>query len=633
MHSLPRLLGALALVCSVGAHAARSSWTPEKKLDLKSYRLATRANYTVIDDKSVDSFLTKTDGSYVNTAVELAQGLYPNAKFRVAEDHYVDVAGVAHVYLQQTLHGLDVSNANLNVNVGSDGKVISYGSSIYSGPTPKINPLESGNFVTPVVALKGVVSALKLPITFSGLASKLLDGVQRFSFEGTSGALSKPVASLAYFVRSDKEIGLVWAVETDLGDNWLTSYIDGVSGKVVHGVVDYVASATFEVYPWGVNDPDQGDRELLTDPWDSMASEFTWLATGDDNYTTTWGNNGVAQINPSGYPGYLLNYRPNSTSLDFEYPYKPTNPIPLKYANASVTQLFYTTNHYHDLLYHLGFTEKAGNFETNNNGQGGLGNDMVILNAQDGSGFNNANFATPPDGLPPRMRMYIWTQSVPFRDCAFDASVIIHEYTHGLSTRLTGGPLNSGCLSTTEAGGMGEGWSDFFAVASYVKSGDTRENDAVVGAWIYDDEGGIRKYPYSTSLLRNPYTYATINIYDEVHDIGEIWATMLFEVLWNILDKHGHGDDALPVVIDGIPTDGRYLTMKIVMLGMALQPCSPTFITARDAILNADKILTGGDNQCEIWTGFAKRGLGTAAAYLPSSGLYVNSFTVPSWAC
>jgi len=104
---------------------------------------------------------------------------------------------------------------------------------------------------------------------------------------------------------------------------------------------------------------------------------------------------------------------------------------PSDYVAASVTQLFYTANKYHDLLYALGFTEKAGNFEVNNNGQGGKGADMVILNAQDGSGTNNANFATPPDGQSGRMRMYLWTATTPKRDCSFEAGVIIHEYTHG----------------------------------------------------------------------------------------------------------------------------------------------------------------------------------------------------------
>lgn len=39
---------------------------------------------------------------------------------------------------------------------------------------------------------------------------------------------------------------------------------------------------------------------------------------------------------------------------------------------------------------------------------------------------------------------------------------------------------------------------------------------------------------------------------------------------------------------------------------------------ARDAILDADKALTGGANKCEIWKGFAKRGLGSGAKYSAS---------------
>lgn len=93
--------------------------------------------------------------------------------------------------------------------------------------------------------------------------------------------------------------------------------------------------------------------------------------------------------------------------------------------------MFYTANVYHDLLHKLGFNEQAGNFEINNNGAGGVGNDFVYLHAQDGSGRNNANFATPPDGRAARMRMYIWNKTTPVRDCAFDAGVVIHEYTHG----------------------------------------------------------------------------------------------------------------------------------------------------------------------------------------------------------
>lgn len=267
----------------------------------------------------------------------------------------------------------------------------------------------------------------------------------------------------------------------------------------------------------------------------------------------------------------MNDYRPTSSSLNFNYGLDLANSNPRTYANASVTQLFYTVNMYHDLLYSLGFNEAAGNFETNNDGQGGRGNDAVILNAQDGSSTNNADFSTPPDGQAGRMRMFMWTTTSPARDCAFDAGVIVHEYTHGLSTRLTGGPANSGCLEALESGGMGEGWGDFMAIATFLKTTDTRETDYPLGAWVYNNPLGIRAYLYSTSMETNPYTYATINTLNEVHDIGEIWATILYEVLWNLVDEHGITAARKPTFdSNGVPTDGRYLAMKIIIDAMAL---------------------------------------------------------------
>jgi extracellular elastinolytic metalloproteinase len=301
-----------------------------------------------------------------------------------------------------------------------------------------------------------------------------------------------------------------------------------------------------------------------------VASEFTWQGTGSTTYSTTRGNNGIAQANYEGDSSYLNDYRPIADASNFNYELDLTATDPKTYVNASVTQLWYTSNMYHDLLYTLGFTEAAGNFETNNNGQGGQGNDAVILNAQDGSGTNNANFATPVDGQPGRMRMYIWTYSTPVRDCSFDAGVVIHEYTHGLSNRLTGGPANSGCLSTTESGGMGEGWSDFMAIAIHIKTSDTRATNYPMGDWVRNLPQGIRAYLYSTSLTTNPFTYKSANGQTAVHYIGTIWATILYEVMWNLIDAHGITSEKKPTFVNGVPADGRFLAMKLVVDGMAL---------------------------------------------------------------
>lgn len=304
---------------------------------------------------------------------------------------------------------------------------------------------------------------------------------------------------------------------------------------------------------------------------------------------------------------------------------------PASYRDASVTQLFYTANKFHDLLYLLGFNEAAGNFQTNNHGKGGKGNDFAILDAQDGSRFNNAQFSSPPDGQPGRMRMYLWDYTNPQRDGVFESGIVIHEYTHGLSTRLTGGPANSNCLNSLESGGMGEGWSDFYATAARLKPSDTRKTDYSMGAWASNRPKGIRAVLYSTDLTVNPNTYETLNTQNEVHDIGETWATMLYEVMWNLIDKYGKNDSDVPVLKSGVPTDGKYMAMKLVMDGMALQPCNPNYIQARDAILDADKALTKGANQCEIWTAFAKRGLGEDASY--NGGKRSGSTKIPAGVC
>jgi extracellular elastinolytic metalloproteinase len=54
---------------------------------------------------------------------------------------------------------------------------------------------------------------------------------------------------------------------------------------------------------------------------------------------------------------------------------------PKEYYEMVVTQLFYTSNVYHDLLHRIGFDEISGNFQAYNFGLGGRGGDPVICNA------------------------------------------------------------------------------------------------------------------------------------------------------------------------------------------------------------------------------------------------------------
>ena len=111
----------------------------------------------------------------------------------------------------------------------------------------------------------------------------------------------------------------------------------------------------------------------------------------------------------------------------------------------------------------------------------------------------------------------------------------------------------------------------------------------------------------------NPSTYDSIKntaTISQPHGIGYVWATMLWEMYWNLVEEHGYN----PNVYDSWETGGNNLAIQLVMDGMKLQPCSPGFVTGRNAIIQADQNLTGGENECLIWEAFAKRGLGFSAA-------------------
>jgi extracellular elastinolytic metalloproteinase len=251
----------------------------------------------------------------------------------------------------------------------------------------------------------------------------------------------------------------------------------------------------------------------------------------------------------------------------------------------------------------------------------------VMITDVDGATFkaNPGNNVTISDG----------TGGVPDRDSDLDNGVIAHEYGHGISNRLTGGPNVVGCLNTNvHLEHMGEGWSDFYALVLTTSPSDTATTARGVGSYVSfqpADGPGIRPTPYSTDTTVNPSTYDsikdTVNI-SQPHGVGYVWNTMLWEVYWNLVAKHGYN----PNVYADWYTGGNNLTIQLVTDGMKFQPCGPGFVDGRDAILMADQALTGGANQCEIWRGFAKRGLGTGAVQGLSTSRTDNSqdFTVPA---
>ncbi|KAH6578240.1 hypothetical protein BASA60_003724 [Batrachochytrium salamandrivorans] len=255
--------------------------------------------------------------------------------------------------------------------------------------------------------------------------------------------------------------------------------------------------------------------------------------------------------------------------------------------------------------YQYGFTEQAGNFQKSNFGKGGREGDQVIIKVLDPSGVDNSEFFAPLDGRPGVMFTYRTTKTTPNRSDGLDNGIIVHEYTHGISDRLTGGPAASGCLWTTEAGSMGEGWSDMMSMMVLAKSSDTATTKVYIGAYAEGNAKGIRSHPYTTDMTANPLTYADLQTRSLAHDAGEVWASMLWEVYWNLVIKHGFSSN----LYDASQSAGNIVTMKIIIGGMPLQPCAPTFFSARNAILDADASPLQGCPQvrylqgiCQAWS-------------------------------
>ncbi|HEX8562781.1 MAG TPA: T9SS-dependent M36 family metallopeptidase [Flavobacterium sp.] len=193
-------------------------------------------------------------------------------------------------------------------------------------------------------------------------------------------------------------------------------------------------------------------------------------------------------------------------------------------------------------------------------------------------------------------------------DGDFDNGIIAHEYAHGITTRLTGGPATANCLQNAEQ--AGEGWADWFALMMQLKAGDvgtTPKGMAAFASYQPIDGGGIRNFPYSTDMSVNPLTFADSND-EESHNRGEFMAAVLWDMTWAYVAKYGFDANVLT------GTGGNNKAMRIVIDALKLQPCSPTFVEFRDALFAADQATTGGDDYCMIAEVFRRRGMGLTAS-------------------
>jgi hypothetical protein len=561
----------------------------------------------------------------------------------VVKDHYVtDHSGVQHTFMRQRWQGIELWNGEIAVHRMPDGSVLKLNNSAVPQMSAKVNA------TSPAIAADAALAAL---VGREGIPMPRLerteDGHKRI-YEGMHFG-GMPVTAQLVFWPVDTLLRLVWSIDFSLpsGEHWWDVKVDALTGQELdrvdriihcafgddHGTQDHdefpvplleddellplpLGPNSYRVYAPPVESPNHGSRSVVTLPWldGGIASPFGWHDTNGASgaeHTITRGNNVFAREDIDGVnstPGFSPD---GGASLDFDFPLNLAL-APESYQAAAITNLFFWNNYLHDVLYAYGFNEVSGNYQENNYGRGGAQGDAIIADALDGSGTNNANFQPTSDGNPGRMQMFVWDYANPHRTSDLDNLVICHEYGHGLSTRLVGGPSTPNCLNNSEQ--MGEGWSDYIGLMLTMKATDTRNTSRGTGTYLRaqpNTGAGIRPAPYTTDMSVNPYTYASTNVFGGLsrpHGIGFVWCTMLWEMTWDLIDLYGSNSN----MYNG--TGGNNVALRLVIDGMKLTPCSPGFVDARDAILAADQAAYGGVHQLLIRQAFARRGLGYFAS-------------------
>ncbi len=741
------------------------------------------------------------------TRAQWAGAYYSAAEVRLSSA-YADANGLEHVYMQQLYRGIPVYNQVQSLAFKGSRLALHTGAFV---PTKPLAALAATPSITAAAAVGRALQHVRGADTGTPARLTVESGPEaRQTFEKSDVARHDIVASLTWAFDENQRPHLTWNVNVDLMDtpDWWNVRVDAQTGAIVakdnwttyetaahpaeaaapspgYQALNAVlalappppttTSSSYLVVPFPLERPTTalGNGFVAdTDPWlragaSNNAVTHGWHFDGTTNYTTTRGNNVSAYEDgaAANTPGTFAISQTAAPALSFNYPVDFTqNAATTANRNAAITSLFYWNNIIHDFTYQYGFTEAAGNFQADNLGRGGLGNDYVRAEAQDGGGANNANFSTPADGSSGRMQMYLWNPSTPAysltvtapanvagsytavegristnnrlsavgpvsgqlalytdagattslactafggttpltgkiallyrggaaactfplkvknaqlagaigvivvnnvatapitmfgtdntitipavmisqangallaaevangvqvtlpvnantvqRDGDFDNGVMVHEYGHGISGRLTGGPANSSCLSNSEQGG--EGWSDYMALMMTTNWATAQLTDGPnprpIGTYASGQAptgGGIRRYPYSTSLTTNPLTYANVATSVVPHGVGEIWCAALWDMTWNVIEQNGRIEPNM--YNTAADPAGNIIALQLVMQGMKLQPCQPGFLDARDAILAADSLLYNGQYHCAIWRAFARRGMGYSA--------------------
>jgi extracellular elastinolytic metalloproteinase len=524
----------------------------------------------------------------------------------VTRDHALPGTGTHVVDFQQVVSGVQsVAGGRLIVAVTSNGRVLTYAGDVARSP----GGLAGTYALSPAQALAKAAGALAPGVAFTPSQSGTEAGYDVFA-RGPFAAVQR--VKKAAFVQAGGARPAYRVLFVPKLDQGYDVVVDAGSGAVLarHSLVAYDSEGSvYENFPGAPQGGTQVVKSFGPTP-ESPGGYTDPTGIAGVGGPTTFGTNASTYAN---YSNFLVpadqGPRPVSPTSQFDYPYEMnwqhTNgaTVPPSYVldlDPAATNLFWQHNRIHDEYYDYGFTESAGNFSGSDPVLGLVHAGAASGGAPTYTGRDNAYFLEQPDGIPSWSGMFLWEPindafEGPFSDGNFDASVIQHEYTHGLSTRYVGG---GEALNAQQSGSMGEGWSDWYALNHLYRAG--LQSKAVVGEYVTGNPTrGIRNWDYD----HNPLGFGDIG-YDltgpEVHADGEIWTATLWDLRKALVAKYG-------------AANGADVAARIVTDGMPLTAPDPSFLDARDGILAADLDRNHGDNFDTIWTAFAHRGAGASA--------------------
>ena len=436
------------------------------------------------------------------------------------------------------------------------------------------------------------------PVDLTGFEPRLVaEGTAADRPSAFDGApFATPIrARLIWFPRSSDDLSLAWQVEISFssGASSFRVLVDAQSAEVLYArQLVQGLQATFPVFTMdGAGSPETVTVPLPWTAYGDLVTDLTikrpprdWV---DDGHATT--GNSTLCVRGGGDESLRGAIADGQVSFD-----------PQSDQEQWLLNAFYHASRLHDLFYLLGFREKDWNFQVDNGRLGGTGGDPVRVEVHPGEVDMVANMLTRAEGESPVLQLGTFVVATEageeVRHSALDATVVTHEFTHGVTNRLVGGPSDVEALGDKQSAGLGEGLSDYVAC--------TTLGTTTIGSWLTNLPGGIRSHPYDEDYPADAKNFGRIGKSGcrGVHEVGQVWAATLMEMNRRIGDKLG---------------------LQLVAHALKLSPSNPSFLDMRDAILSAVDVLAATGDLAEdklastkdgLWAVFAKFGMGPAAS-------------------